>query len=602
MDRIDSAFKQSETLRHCWHEYKHTLDPQKTLSADGMLVVSRWRATALASTFFNESVLIDSRINSEFFKHLPGLMTGLGIIGTFFGLIHGLQGFDAAVEPEQVGASLKALLDAVGHAFIVSASAIFLAILATGIEKWWINHCYAAVEKLCGAIDELFESGSGAEYLQRLANASETSATQAMHIKEALVSDLKTILTELTERQMATLTASSAQMAQTIASSITEGLKAPLEEISGAVKNVSSQQGDAVNRLLTDVLASFASRMEGMFGGQLSGMSELLKETAQTMQTTAQRFDQLAGRIEQAGSGAADKMALRMEALMESMAARQAESDARMLTFVDQLRGMVQEGQGQTAELMVKTFAELGETSAALVRQLQAQSERSNADVAERTQKLATEAEQALAAQGKQLGALAQAVEAAAQTMQTSVERMRSGVDENVGRMASGAERLNGASIRLESSLNAMSSAADAVDAGIESLTTAAKSLANVTAAAQQALGEQREARSAVAGMVSELRALVDGVRRDAGMNTQLVGSLESAAGKLAQAQTQADSYLKSVSDTLVASHAAFASGMEKTLRQGNASFHQELGKAVEALRGAIQDLGDTLDGLPRRP
>lgn len=601
LDMVEEQAMASSGLRHCWSEFRDTLHPQRALSAGGSMEVARWRATAMAGAFFTDATLVDTRLRTEFFKHLPGILTGLGIIGTFSGLILGLQGFQVTDNANMVRQSLQGLLNAVGSAFLVSASAIALAMAVTFFEKVMISRRYADVEQLCSLIDGLFESGAGEEYLARLVEASETSATQAAHIKDALVSDLKTILTELTERQMATVTASNAQMAEHIGNAVTESLKQPLEEISGAVKNVSGQQGDAVNKLLTDVLAGFAARMEGMFGGQLNGMNELLRQTAETMQGTAQRFEQLAGKIEQAGSGAADKMAQRMEALMESMASRQAESNAQMSAFVEQLRGMVMEGQSQTAELMNGTFAELGETTAALVKQLQAQSTRSTEELMDHTRAFAQQTDKAVSQQGEQIGTLTNAVEQAAQVMQGAVERMRTGVDENVTRMASGAERLHGASKTLEGSLNSMSQAADAVDGGIEDLTAAAQALKASMDGAKQTVAEQRDVRTSLVQLAGELRQVVATATRDASVTAQLVSTLETAAGKLVEAQRHAEDYLKGVSETLAGAHEAFAAHIGSTLQRGNADFHKELARAVDVLRGAIQELGDTLDAVPSR-
>jgi hypothetical protein len=597
--QVEKRAMVSRGLRHCWIEFRDTLHGQKTLTAAGSMEVSRWRATATAGGFFTESALVDTRLRTEFFRHLPGILTGLGIIGTFSGLILGLQDFRVTDDANTVRNSLQGLLHAVGSAFVVSAAAITLAMVVTFIEKVIVSKRYADVERLCGLLDGLFDSGAGEEYLARVVEATETSATQAMHLKEALVTDLKSILTDLTERQMATMTAGNAQLAERITTTLTESLRVPLEEISGAVRNVSSQQGEAVNRLLTDVLASFATRMEGMFGGQMSGMNDLLKQTAETMSGTAARFDALAGQIEQAGSGAADKMAIRMEALMESMASRQAESDAQTSDFFAQLRGTVLKSQTETADLMNGTFAELGETTRVLIGKLEARAEQANAEMAQRTQAFAEQTGAAIGQQGEQISALAASVDQATQAMRASVERMRSGVDETVNRMAAGAERLHGAAAKLENSLTAMTHAADSVEDGIETLTSASKGLTTGAQAMQLALSEHREVRNAVTTMVADLRAIVEAARRDATLTSQLVTTLDGAAGKLAQVQRQADDYLKGVSDTLTTAHEAFASSVASTLNQGNAAFHKELGTAVAMLRSAIQDLGDTLDSVP---
>ena len=60
--------------------------------------------------------------------------------------------------------------------------------LFTWIEKSLVTSCYRQVEELRQIIDSLFDAGAGEEYLERLVVASETNATQARHIKDALVS------------------------------------------------------------------------------------------------------------------------------------------------------------------------------------------------------------------------------------------------------------------------------------------------------------------------------------------------------------------------------------------------------------------------------
>jgi len=68
--------------------------------------------------------MVDSRLSTEFFKHLPGLFTGIGIIGTFSGLITGLQAFKVSENATVVRNSLEKLMQGVYEAFLVSAVAI----------------------------------------------------------------------------------------------------------------------------------------------------------------------------------------------------------------------------------------------------------------------------------------------------------------------------------------------------------------------------------------------------------------------------------------------------------------------------------------------
>ena len=373
LDQVRNEVMVSDALRHAWDEYRDTLHGQKQANAAGMLEVSRWRATSMANGFFTDQALIEAPLRTEFYKHLPGILTGLGIIGTFSGLIIGLQGFKVTDDAQVVRRSLETLIVSVGGAFIVSGTAIGLAILVTAFEKFTVNRRYTDLEAFCGLIDSLFDAGAGEEYLQRLVEASETSATQTMQMKESLITDLKQVLTELTQQQIATMTATSSNLGQVISSSLTEGLAEPLTRISNAVQAVGTSQGEAVNKLLTDVLGGFTAQMDNMFGSQMRGMNEMLVQTANTIQSASLRFEQLAGQMQQAGAGAADAMATRIDEALQQMQARQSEANDQMRLFIEQLKTTVANGQSESAELTLGMMKELSESTSALVRSLQDQ-------------------------------------------------------------------------------------------------------------------------------------------------------------------------------------------------------------------------------------
>ncbi len=663
LDRVRGEAMRSEALRLCWDEFRDTLHGQKQATATGTLEVSRWRATATANSFFTEQALVDTPLRTEFYKHLPGILTGIGIIGTFTGLILGLQAFGKVDlgDADRARAGLGALLATVGNAFVVSGGAITLAMLLTTIEKLIVNGLHARVEALCGLVDSLFEAGAGEEYLQRLVEAAETSATQAMQMKESLVTDLKQVLTELTSQQITTMTATSAQLGHTISTSLTDGLKEPLARITDAVQSVSGSQGEAINKLLTDVMSSFTAQMESMFGGQMRGMGDLLGQTAGTIQQASQRFEQLIAQIEQAGSGATQAMARRMDEALAQMQARQGEANDQMRAFVEQLKRSVAQGQSDSAELTMSMMKELSESTSALVKGLQEQARNAHQDqskaqresveqmraavqqlrdsvamgqsrTADATAELltrmgaATEAgvrslqEQSQAAQqahsarqaalaadtdallirqGEQVTRLADAVQRAEAAMRETVERIKASTDSHLDRMAVGADRLLGASDRLSENLSLMKSSSDGLSASAERLNVASGTLTQALAATQATLGDQKAVRDALAGMVADLRATVDTAKREASITAELVNGMQQASQRLTEAQSVSVASLDEATQAIGEAHGAFAKQVEATLREGNRVFHEELAQAVGLLKGAIQDLGDVLDNLP---
>jgi hypothetical protein len=170
--------------------------------------------------------------------------------------------------------SIDALLHGVFEAFLVSAAAIAIAMVITLIEKLLISSLYRRTESLAHRLDSMFEAGADSEYLERLVKSSEESASQARILKDALVADLKEILSDLTQQQVHAARAGSTQIADSLKTGFTE----PLAKIATAVQQVSHDQGQAVTRLLTDVLANFSQKIDDLFGGQISGLNQLQRQ------------------------------------------------------------------------------------------------------------------------------------------------------------------------------------------------------------------------------------------------------------------------------------------------------------------------------------
>ncbi len=570
----------TDELKHLWREYAETLHPQKH-DDGGQLRITRYRATAMAEVFFSEQALIETPLKTAFYKHLPGILTGLGIIGTFSGLIFGLQSFD--INPTKVQESLGKLIGSVSHAFVVSAIAITLAMLCT----WWTNReltlRYRQVEKLCQIIDSFFNAGAGEEYLARLVEASETSATQSIQLKDALVTDLKEILTELTERQIR-------EMSSGIGQTFADNMQEPMERISQAVEGLGKSQGGAIDHMLTEVLANFSERMEKMFGGQLHGMSELLGQTAQAMQATASRFDQLASKMDDAGRNSAGAMAEQLTNAITSMEVRQGIMNQEMGEFVAKIRESINQSQSDSAQKLQETLSELGKNVANIIGQIQEQSGKNTETQNQAVTHLSGSVETLIAQLVKTSGDLQTSVSSLTATTTSSIERMNSGAEI----LAIAADDFAKAGQGVTGTMNASAEATGKIQASSQSLSTA-------TTSVQAMFADYRRTSDALAAMLTDVKLTMETAKKEAGLTTQLVGQLKAAADQLGQAQQQADTYLQSINKVLTESHQSFANEISNTLKKGNSQFQQELSQAVGLLRSGIQELGDTLDDLPAR-
>ncbi len=600
LSAVESRAMKAKALANLWTEYGKTLHKQLGEEDDsGQRRIKCWRSTALAETFFTDQAIVDNRLKTDFFKHLPGVLTGLGIIGTFAGLIKGLVHFDVSVEPAAAQAQLQELVRSVGHAFYVSASAIGLAMLFTWIEKTLVTARYGQVEELRELIDGLFRGGAGEEYLQQLAKSSQDAATQAQQLRDSLVVDLKDILTTLTEQQIKAQAQHTSQMSVDVAKVISESMAGPMATMADAVQKVSGSQGDAVNKLLTDVLSNFAGQMQEMFGGQMRGLSDMMQKASDSMQSAATQFGQLAANMDAAGTNTVDSMGERLTQALDAMDARQSAMNGRMGEFVEQIRALVAQSQSETGEKLREALSAVGTQVAGVVETLRQQAEaaaESQGQRAQRFEQSTGHAIQSLSGQVEQL--LAQSMETN-KSLQTSVAALAGATDRAMAGLNAGADTLRLAATDFAKAGSGVSETMRSATAHTESIKAASTQLSMATDNAKGIFADYGRTRDTFATMVAELRQTVEAAKKDAGMTSELIGKIQAATRELVAAQQQSEDYLKGVSQVLTGAHESFRDNIDKTLGEGNRKFQAELSSSVNYLSTAIKNLADVVDDIP---
>ncbi len=425
--------KRGKLFNHLWTEYEQTLHEQRKFNPQtGVEELIAIRSTTPAEMFFSPSVLVDSQLNIEFFKHLPGILTGLGIIGTFLGLIHGLQAFRIDENTEIVRQSLDQLLHGVYEAFLVSMAAIALAMFVTVIEKFLFAKLYGKVEELCFIIDSFYESGAGEEYLERLVKSSEDSASQAKIIKDALVDELRQILREVSQQQIqSTLNSqqqlgeqfresiliSHQQLSEGFKESIQAGISQPLQKIADGFNDQRENTGRDLSAALNDVFSAFTQRLQDLFGGQTTGIYDLQQKIVEALQATVKQFQQMATSIDATGRNTTNAMTETLAQTMEAMESRQQAINERMMEFMGQLRTVSQSNQAESGQKLQKLLGDLGQQMTKMIAELQAQSRSANDDHQGRQQQMADATITAIAA-------LSDGVKTSLQTMQGQLTGM----------------------------------------------------------------------------------------------------------------------------------------------------------------------------------
>lgn len=605
--------KRGKLFGDLWKKYEQTLHKQRKFNPQtGVEELIAIRSTTPAEMFFSPSVLVDSQLHIEFFKHLPGILTGLGIIGTFLGLIHGLQAFRIDENTEVVRQSLDQLLHGVYEAFLVSMAAIALAMLITFIEKFLFSNLYGKVEELCFLIDSFYEYGAGEEYLERLVKSSEDSASQAKIIKDALVDELKQILREITDQQIQSTLNSQQQLSQQFRDSIEIGISQPLQEIAKGLNRERIDTGRDLSGALKDVFAVFTQNLQNLFGGQTKDIYDMQQKAVEVLQATVTQFQQMTTNIDTTGRNTTNAMSEMLAQAMEAMESRQQIMNEQMMEFLKQIRTVTQSSQEETGEKLQTLLGDLGQKMTNILTEIEKKSRAASDNHQQVIEKLTTSVNDTV---GKvsvettgilnQLIALVeshqQAAAQAVDSIQMAITQMSEVTTSALTGMNQGAKNLILATDDFSKAGQSVAGVLHEATGIATKLWLSADAVSTATSAIQAIVSDYSTIRQQLNEMIQALKGTVESARKEASLTTDVLTRINQATDKLAIAQNQADRYLSQVSEVLEQTHQEFSSNMRNTLNEANTQFFQHLTAAISLLKGCIEELGTVVRDISVR-
>lgn len=552
--------------QHAWKEFDDTLHDQYELSA-GERQVRDVRATVPAETFISLETIVDPRIGAEYFRHLPGLFTGLGIVGTFSGLIRGLLTFRPDADAEALKVGLGELFGHVQGAFFFSAVAIGLAMLVTLIEKWLYASCSKWVGEITTGLDSLFRAGVGEEYLSGLLLASQESATQTRQLKESMVDDLKVLLTNLTERQIQATQQLSTDLGQHIEAS----LKEPLSHLAETVRQASGQQTTSTSNVLENLMSAFMAQMRETLGGQLGDLSGLMQQTAQSMTQVESAMRSLVVDMQRASSESTSGMQTAVRDLIESMVSHQNQQSQAI--------------HGSTTELLERVEA----TVERLAKHQGEMSERTELSMA-----TVTEAMEA------RVSALAQANEQSAQATAQAITALGGISSDAVAGMTQGAAAVTTAVSAVQQAVERLARLTDQMGAVQSNLLQSAQQLTQSSSVLGTASQSLVTASTTLGTTSSRLESVAQVASTEVDLRAQLLKDLRSMTEQSRTAGLELATLSEEVRGALAENVDSFGNSVSKVLSQHLADYQKQLGDAVNMLKSALEELAEVaVDARP---
>lgn len=572
-----------EPFRHLWAEYEDTLHLVRAPDGEPISM----RATATSEIYFSKESVVDTQIDADFFRHLPGILTGIGIIGTFSGLVWGLLKFNP-VEPDK---TLELLLHEVTSAFLGSGLAILAAILITYLEKTTLNKCYRLLETVNNRIDDLFSKGVGEEYLYRLVSASEKSSANTASLKDALIDDLKQLMHEVADKQINAQLQSAQNISSQISGAIKESLDAPMKDLMDVVAKASGEQGGAVTGMLENLLSAFMAKIDETFGSQIQNINTAIQKSSDSMTMVQEAMTRLITDISGAGQKATSEMSAKMEESMAKAALAQEQMNQQLRSFVEELRKLILEQQSQTKQAMDETMQKILfelEKSISVIS-----AERENQAVADkaRAERLVAETEGLYSGLTDNVVQLMGDVKDAAFKTEENIRAIQSAATGAISGMNDGALVMRDAAERFTKAGDSIGSVFDKSRVVTDQLEQTAATLQLASASVRTAFEKYDESRESVQGYVLQLQNLVENAKKEAGLSSQMLSDLERILGALQTAEKQSTDYLNQVNSVLKGSFQQFGQEMVAQVEVLKEKSDTLLTGSLGALEGAVQSM-----------
>ncbi len=598
---LDAMFSK-QPLLHIWNEYSDTLHPMRiALAGDQRLV--EYRSSMPAEMMFTKESLVDGPLFDDFWRHLPGILTGLGIIGTFGGLLHGLGDFKGRIATNTSDAvmGLGPLLEAVMHAFMVSAAAIGCAMLVVFISRLLVARLNSKVEKLCDLIDSLYKSGAGEEYLQRLVESSEKSEVHTAQLKDALVEDLTRLMTNLTERQIQAQINAGQHIGETVSRSIAEAIAEPMQRVREVMENNVAGNAAQVSTMLETLLTGFMDKLEDTFGGQMNGINEQMQRSMAAMGSVQTSLQALVQDIQKANDNATTQMSDKLAAAMRTASDNQQQLTQQMTQFVTDFRSLVAEEQRKSKDAMNETIVGLLSEVGKSIASMEASRKSASEEDASRTKGLTDQTGQMVSGLSANVEELLRVVSEQVLKTQESIDAIRDVSIRAVDGMNQGALTIGSAAQRFETAGSSVTRALDDSAAFIEQVKASSNALQAASLAVNNGFEKYDATRKTVDSQVLALAGLIDSAKREAGVSQQLIEGVESSVKALRTAEEDSRRNLSAVNDQLVSAFEIFGNSLVSQVQRVVGETDKNISVLSNQLTGVVQELAQFMQRMRKQ-
>ena len=255
LPHLKTAFDCNRELSEVWQEFENSLITRQPKENQEKIVYK----TDEASFFFSEERLLGQYMNLRFWNSVSALLVGLGILGTFVGLVGGLIPFSGISfeETGEIRSAIEGLLSGVSTAFVTSVWGMLLSLLFNWMEKscvGWVSRKIAVLQR---GLDQLFTLTTQEE----IAFRQEDELAQQTQALKAFSTDLANEIKSAMAQGRQEIIAEFRNAPETFSNAIGEQLTPSLNNLNSTVTNSASNIETTMVKASQQILQQIANQL-----------------------------------------------------------------------------------------------------------------------------------------------------------------------------------------------------------------------------------------------------------------------------------------------------------------------------------------------------
>ena len=238
--------------------------------------------------YVNED-LINKVGNTAFNDFLSGVMTGLGILGTFVGLAIGLQSFRTDTA-EAMTSSIAPLIEGIKVAFYTSIFGVLLSLVYGTLYKYRFNQAEAAIDEFVSVFYRYGGYRPENEAVSRLLQLQEEQTNSMNQFAE----EISIALADAIDKTLApTLNQLPEQLFMAIQGTIAPTMQAVGESINNLAGELTQNLTQAQSNGVENMVNNFLDQMDRAVGGQMANLEKSIQTICEWEQTTAAKMNEV---------------------------------------------------------------------------------------------------------------------------------------------------------------------------------------------------------------------------------------------------------------------------------------------------------------------